>query len=215
MSNIKLFLLMILFPLLSNGQKSKPFFFDECNISINKTILKDENTSDKIGFGIGMYRNFMADKKVNILFGFEFNQSNQLKKNMYEGHYAYSTNVTYSINSLSIPLAARLNVGKKIKFFIEAGGCIDLNISSKKAGVMHSMIPISNNQRENIDIEFNGKANLSGLNYGPSAGIGFRIPFAKHEMIVKMNYKYGMNELADDKDPIYNKYIRIMLGFKL
>lgn len=67
---------------------------------------------------------FMPEKKINLVFGFEFNRTSQFKKKIYEGRFANSTVITYKINSLSIPLNASLNFGYKTKIIFEAGGVI-------------------------------------------------------------------------------------------
>ena len=78
---------------------------------------------------------------VNLTFGVEYNRTNQFKKSMYLGHYAHSTDITYNLNMISFPVGVRLNVGKKIKVFLEGGGYADLMIKSTSKGILHTYLP--------------------------------------------------------------------------
>jgi hypothetical protein len=144
--------LIIVISIQSFGQNKKKFFFDEFNISINRTNLKNENTEDRFGFGFGIYHSFMSDKKINLIFGFEFNRTRQFKIRMYEGHFAHSSDLTYKINCLSIPIGVRYNLGHKIKIFVEAGGYADLILSSHRKGTMHTYPPYKGIQISEIEV---------------------------------------------------------------
>ncbi len=214
MKKLTFFIIIFFFTSLTYGQNNHQFFFNEYNVSINKTNQADDNTKDKIGFGIGMHPIIMADKKVNIKFGFEFNRTNQLKKDIYNGHNGYSTDVTFSINTFSIPAMARINFGKKIKIFFEAGGFADLNLNCSSSGTSHIYV----NQNNNMVLEtakFNKNIGITGLNYGIGFGTGCRIPIAKYEMIFKIDYKHGIENLSDYMESLYNRYIRISIGIEI
>lgn len=103
------------------GQISEKLFFNEINISVNRTTLKNDNTQNRTGFGLGVYRSFWPQKTINLVFGMEYNHTGQFKKLMYQGRFASATNVTYHLNLISVLLGARCNVGKSIRFFVEAG----------------------------------------------------------------------------------------------
>lgn len=200
---------------MSYGQLDSSILFDEILISINRTNLQDENTKDRIGFGLGVYHTFIPEKRLNLIFGFEFNRTSQYKKSMYEGHFASSSNLIYNINSISIPLKGRLNLGKKSKIFFEAGGFVDLNIGAKRKGLMHIYGPGQNNQINFSEYEINERVNVNSLNYGFSFGIGTKIPFWKNGIIIRTDYKFGLNTLYSYMNNIYNRYIRLMIGIKL
>ena len=72
-----------------------------------------------------------------------------------------------------------------------------------------------NMQMSLVNSEFNENAGISGLNFGPSIGIGIKIPVMKHEFIFITDYIHGIRELSNNLDPIYNKYFRIKLGLKI
>jgi hypothetical protein len=206
---------IIFFYYQSYGQdNSKPFFLNEYCVSINRTVLKDENTEDRVGFGIGVYHTWMQEKKLNVVLGLEFNNTSQNKKKMYEGHFAHSTDLTYYINNLSLPSGVRLNSGNKVKVFVEAGLFVDFIISSKRKGIMHSYFPDQNNNIVYKEFTIDEKANLSSLNYGMYFSIGVKIPVYKNNLIIKSDYKMGLNTLQSNIDNIYNKYLRLSIGLE-
>jgi len=207
-------LISLLFIVPTFGQDKTDFFFDEFSVSANRTNIKNENTSDRYGFGIGAYHSFLSDKKINLIFGTEYNRTSQFIKNMYEGHFANSTDLTYNINCISIPVGLRINIGKKIKFFIETGGYADLIISSNRKGTMHTYLPDANNHVVYKDYQIDEKAGLSN-SVGVYFGIGLRIPISKYELIIKPDYKFGLNDLYSYMDDIYNRYFRLTIGLKI
>lgn len=194
------------------GQKNRNyFFFDEIGVSVNRTNLKDNNTEDRYGFGIGLYHSFMSNKKFNFIFGFEFNRTSQFKNRMYEGRYAYSTDLIYNINSISIPFNLKFNIGKIPIIFFEAGVFMDLLINGNRKGIMHKY---SYSQNSYEEFEINRKADLSSVNYGFAFGLGIRIPVDKFELIIKPDYKLGLLKLYSYNNNIYNRYFRLTIGMK-
>lgn len=209
-----LIILFILFSFFSSysQEKDAPFFFNEFNISLNKTNLSDDNTEDRFGFGIGLNRLMIKQKKVNLVFGLEYNVTRQFKKNTYEGRYANATNLEYTLNNLSVPLNFRLNLGNTFKIFTEIGVFIDLIYSSQRKGTMRTYLPNSNNLNE---FSIKEKANLSPINPGISGSIGLIIPIYKVESIIKIDYKLGLHELDSYKTSVLNRYYRLIIGIKI
>lgn len=213
---MKTVIVAFLFPFIflkAYGQEDKtPYFFNELDISLNRTNLSNDNTKDRFGLGLGVFRIMREKKKVNVIAGLEYNLTNQFKKQVYEGHFSHATDVEYTIHNLSIPLSLRYNTGNKVKFFIQLGAFIDLIVNSRKKGIMHSYIP-DNNNIVYEEFSFSEKANLKGLNYGFSGGIGLRIPITKTELIIKTDYKLGLNNLSV-ANSLYNRYYRLIVGLK-
>lgn len=192
---------------------SIPFIFNEFNVSINRTNLATSNTEDRYGFGLSVARVGMKEKCFNVVFGFEYNLTRQYKKLMYEGHFASSSDIEYSINHLSVPFVCRYNLGNKTRFFLEAGIFMDLLINSKRSGTMYTSLPDQNNAIVYKEFTFKEKAGLAPFNYGPSAGVGLCLPFKNKELILKADYKYGLRNLySGSMDGIYNRYIRVSFG---
>jgi len=206
---------LILIPLCNSlyGQDVNELFFDEASISFNRTILQDENTENRNGFGLGVYHSFFAKKTVNLTFGLEYNRTNQFKGYMYEGHYAHATDLTYHLNMASFPVGVRFNIGYYFKVFIEAGAYADMMIKSTRKGIMHTYLPDENNQIVYKDYPIDEKADLSSV-IGVYTGLGVRIPFSAFELVIKSDYRYGLNDLYSYMDSIYNTYWRISLGIR-
>jgi len=200
--------------IISYGQNSNALFIDEFNVSINRSTLKDDNTEDRYGFGLGTYHSFLPDKKINLVLGFEYNRTSQFKKYMYEGHYASATDLIYHINCFYIPFGLRLNMGSKTKFFIETGGFADLTINSNRTGTMHTYLPDENNQISYKESEIDEKIGLSN-SLGFYIGIGIRIPISRFDLIVKPDYKFGINKLYSYQDEIFNRYFGINIGLRI
>ncbi|MBC8321505.1 MAG: hypothetical protein H8E34_12370 [Bacteroidetes bacterium] len=210
-----LILMILFFNILLFGQKDKPKFFSELVVSVNRTDLENQNTENGNGFGIGIYQSFRDNKKVSLILGFEFNRTSQLKKSMYGGHFAYTTDVKYNFSWLSIPLTTRINFGGRIKFFIEPGIFVDIPIGAREKGTLHSYLPNEDNQIEYKETEYDKKASQIGLNYGLSFGLGIIIPVSKVNLIIKPDYRLGMKSIYDYQDQINNKYFRINIGIKI
>jgi len=176
--------------------------------------MKDENTENRNGFGLGVYHSFFSKSMVNLTFGLEYNRTNQFKKYMYEGHYAHTSDITYNLNMVSFPVVVRLNVGNNIKILVEGGAYADVMIKSTRKGVLHTYFPDENNQIVYEDKPIDEKADLSSA-IGAYTGLGVRIPVSSFEVIIKGDYKFGLQELYSYKDSIYNTYWRISIGIKI
>lgn len=216
MNKMKYGLMLFLLISLCNSfyaQDVNEWFFDEALISFNRTNLADKNTGNGNGFGIGVYHSFFAEKMANLTFGIEYNRTSQFKRSMYEGHYATASDLTYHLNLASFPLGARLNFGKKIRFFIEAGGYADLIIKSTRKGMMHTYFPDENGQVVNKTYPIDEKAKLSSI-MGVYSGLGVRIPVSTFEMVVSSDYKLGLQDLYSYMDPIKNTYWSLSIGIR-
>lgn len=198
------------------GQKdTNNIIFNEFNISLNNTTLPTVDFEQELGFGMGAYRSVMNHKKVNFIFGLEYNLNRQFFDTTYEGHFANATNVQYTIHNVSIPFNLRYNVGHNIKAFVELGAFLDLIINSKRKGVMHTYYPGENNTIIYNTFTFNEKAKITGPNYGVCGGIGIKIPIKLRELLIKTDYKFGMRELNSAATDFYIRYFRISIGINI
>jgi hypothetical protein len=209
------FILLLLISLCNSfyAQDVNEWFFDEVNISFNRTNLANDNTENRNGFGAGVYHSFFADNMVNLKFGIEFNHTNQFKRSMFEGHYATASNLSYNLNMASFPLGGRLNIGRKVRFFIEAGGYADLMLKSTRKGTMDTYFPDENNQVVHKTFQIDEKAKLSSV-MGVYSGVGIRIPVAFFELVLKGDYKLGLQDLYSYMDTINNTYWRVSIGIR-
>ena len=63
----------------TQAHNNKKFFFDEVDVSVNRTFFNDNNTTNKYGFGIGIFHSWFSPKKLNLIFGVDYNKTNQKK----------------------------------------------------------------------------------------------------------------------------------------
>jgi len=206
--------LIIILSKVSCGQNVVSFFFDEFAISVNRSVNTGKDAEGLYGFGLGVYHSFRSDKKLNIITGIEYNRTSQFFDSMYEGHFAHATDLTYIINCFSIPAGLRINFDSNLKVFIETGAFADLVFNSNRTGTMHSYLPDDNNQMNYTEQEIDQKVKLSD-SFGFYLGLGIRIPVSKFEVIVKPDYKFGINELYSYQEAIFSRYFRLNIGLKI
>jgi len=193
-------------------ENQNDYFFNELNISLNRTSVSDDNTENKFGFGVGAMRIIMKDRWINPLFGFEFNFTNQFKKRLYEGHFANLENVKYNINSFSIPILFRIHLNQQKRCFLEIGTFAELVTKSTKKGKMISYLPDENNNINRTEKLINENGGILPLNYGLSLGLGFKFPLRKHSCFIKSDYKYGLRVNNVKSEYFYNRYFRFVIG---
>ena len=211
---IAILLLTLWIPAASFGQEESPFFFDEYYLSVNRTSLYDANTENRLGFGVGAHHVFRPEKRWQIVLGFEFNQTNQLKKRVYAGRFENWTNVTYSYNCLSTPFGLRVYplAGKKI--FLEAGAFGDLVLRATQSGIAERYMPTGLGDIQRSTRKVQGSADLANT-VGCFGGIGVRVPAGRTHLIVKADYKFAFNPLYLYADRIQNRSVRISVGMLL
>jgi hypothetical protein len=218
------FLIFLLFAISVFGQeeeKTKPSFpFNEFGISINRTNVSTYGNTDRLGCGAGMYRSFVAVRRLDFVFGVEYNYTSQFVEEISYGNVGYENDMTFHIHTISLPFFLRFSMGKDVKFFIESGIFLDIPIVSKKKGYRrisdtspHPTYPwipwpIYRN------IEVNEKAGISDINYGPSLGMGVRIPAKSIELIIKADYKTGLNTFNANNLNLHNQYYRLSVGIR-
>lgn len=206
----------LIFSFPTYGQKAtNNFIFNEFNISLNKTTPPTGDFEQQLGFGIGAFHSIMNHKKVNFIFGLEYNLNRQFFNSTYEGHFANATNVQYTIHNMSIPFNLRYNIGKNIKVFTELGGFLDLIVNAKRKGVMHTYFPDENNTVVYNEFTFKEKAKITGPNFGISGGIGIKIPVKTRELIIKTDYKFGIPKLYSVGTDFYIRYYRVSIGINI
>lgn len=199
---------------MSYGQGSAgTVFFNEVSISVNRTVLANDNTTDLFGCGIGLTRVVFNRRGFFLVSGLEYNFTRQLKDRTYEGHFARAEDVTYSLHFLTIPLTLRYELGRRVRFFLETGGFLDLMLHSSRSGTWCSYLPVSGAPLTFDRRPFEQNAGVSNPNYGFLAGLGIRIPVEqKGYLVVKSDYRLGFNELSTDED-IHNCYVRFSVGW--
>jgi len=197
---------------LSFSQEKKfPLIFNEFTASVNRTAVQSANISDRFGFGLGLARTWFDTHWANLVIGLSYDKISFFQKTAYIGHFASYNDITYNLHSFSIPVMGRFNIGKKVKFFLETGPFLELNMSGNRKGTFSSTSPVV----DPIPLIKKEKYGVSGINGGVTAGIGTRIPVKSNELLIKLNYLFSFRELGDEKNNFFNRYIRLSVGFRL
>ncbi len=198
----------------SYGQQDNDFFFNEVYLSVNRTSLFDDNTENRLGFGVGAHHVFRPEKRWQIVLGFEFNQTNQFKKRVYAGRFENLKNVTYTYNCLSTPLGLRVYpvAGKKV--FLEAGAFGDLVLRATKSGTAERYMPTGLGDIQRSVRKVEGNADLANT-VGCFGGIGVRVPVGRAHLNLKADYKFAFNPLYWYAGKIQNRSVRISVGMSL
>ena len=98
-----------------------------------------------------------------------------------------------------------------LKAFIAYTEVLELHIDSKTSDEpFHD----ENNQISYKESEIDEKIGLSN-SLGFYIGIGIRIPISRFDLIVKPDYKFGINKLYSYQDEIFNRYFRINIGLRI
>ena len=198
-------------------QKDTTFFFDTFAASVNMTYVRGSRVDSRAGFGLGLYRTMLPKKRVNLMLGLEYNYTNRFTGRLIKSKYSTAYDVTYSVSSISMPFTVRVNMGKRVKFFLEAGVFFEVNIGGREKGTSVTWFYPSgeNDSIYSKETRYNEKADVSSLNYGFSAGIGISIPMGKHYLIIKPDYKFGFVPVYDYMDVLSGNYFRMIVAFKL
>lgn len=211
--NITLFLAFIC-SLHVSGQDStrKVDFFNEFVVGLNKTTRPSNDFDQSLGFGVGAYRVINNQEIVNLVFGFEYNLNRQFYDEFSEGRYAHGWNMQYTVQSATIPLYIRCSIGKNLKAFVEFGFYADIVFNSKRKGTIHTWPPNGGPTKE---LAVNESAQLSNFNYGLYGGVGMRIPMKNKGLIIKSDYRYGLQDLSQSYGSFYMRYIRFSVGLNI
>ena len=197
------------------ARNDSSFIFNEFCLSVNRSNVRDDNAGNRVGFGFGIYRCFLSEKTVNIITGLEFNLTSLFRNKLYESHFSQATDVSIHISSLSLPLSARVNFGRKLKIFIEAGAFLDLNVGAYEKGIMHTYAPDFNNTILYTESKFHRKTQVNSLNYGPCVGAGLKVPFLKHEMLIKADFKAWLHPSNGFRFVSTFQYFRVIIGYRI
>ena len=109
---------------LSQLSEQSPAF--EVFVSANESIEFNENTIKGNGFGAGIHHIKNPNNSITRILGFEFNQTFQTKKSVPQGKFGSEENVVFKINSITIPIGARLAVGSNFKVHADGGVFFEL-----------------------------------------------------------------------------------------
>jgi hypothetical protein len=218
----KIVILLFIFPLFGLAQKDSILFkFNEYGVSINYFHLNQDYSYGKTGYGLFAYHSGDENKRINIVYGFEFNHVNFHLDNIWGGRFYNYSDVNITCNSLSFPILIRAGCGNHFRFFIETGLKIDFRIWSNLQAMLYSSAPNSNNQQVYSTSEIDESAHIAGdhpLDCMPSFGLGVSCKLNKISLILKTDYSKGLSYFFKNNpnnDLIYNRYINFSIGLKI
>ena len=223
MNRTILFFTALLFAVSVFGQEEEKvkssFFFNEFSISLNRTNVLASGGENRLGCGAGMYRSFVLVGQLDFVFGMEYNYTSLFVEEIFYGQASYEKDMTFRIHTVSFPLDLRFSMGKNTKFFIESGIFLDIPVASQKKGYRrvgdmgsHPLYPGTWPIYKNVKVK--ERAGISGIDYGPSFGMGVRIPTKRLEWIVKADYKMGLNTLHTNGYGFHHHYYRLSVGIR-
>lgn len=198
-----------------NASFGDKYFVSEFHFSINSSRLTNINTKHNLGFGVSTYRIWNEKKKINPVFGLEYNMTRTFAEYLYTSHFSNSKNVQFTVHCASFPLGLRFCLGEKIKFFIEPGFYFEVG-KKREAGIVYSYAPYQQNQTWVVNYQtssFNIKSSAS--NYGIYFGAGVRIPAKRNEVVIKTDLKFGVLPLLSYMEYVSSSYIRLSIGYKI
>jgi hypothetical protein len=179
------------FGVFSQEFEKRTKFSPEFKLSFN---LPNKTLLGGYGFGIGLHNAFFNQKRCNLIIGLEYNA--MLNNDLFR----YGSKSLY--NYIGIPVNVRVNLGKKVKFFVEAGAFFDPIVFER---IIEEYITITEKT-----------VYMYKPDFGISGGVGLRIPIKKYEILVKSDYKWGLRSIFDRSSvAFYNRYWRLAVGFKM
>jgi hypothetical protein len=182
-----------------------PVIFNEFTASLNY--------AERFSYGVGIYRYFFEYSWANLILGLSYNQTSFDDKNV--TNYQYPTEARIydqiiNIHSLSLPITARLNIGKSFKGFIELGGFCDFNI--KETG--------THTYKDNGDTEKIDSGGPYIVGGGITTGLGLKIPLKKNGLLVKLSTNFGFIKFDNFKNTSdyhthTKSYFEICFGYRI
>lgn len=208
---MKIFLFILFFLIANEGysQETNKIILSEFTTSINSSDVIDDNTENRIGYGMGIFHAFEPSKNINLLLGFEFNHLSQFKYYLYDGHLASVNDITYNFNVLSFRFFPRFQFGARTKVFIEIGPQIDFGLYSKYQGTLEYL----NTSSYMFETQKQSGSILYGANPYACGGIGISRKFSLFSIFIKSEYKLGLTKTYDMLE-INHRYIYFTLGLR-
>lgn len=195
-------------------------YFNEYTLSVNyNDISRYTLSSDRVGFGFGVYHNSKIRRGFSSTWGMELNETRyrgRLVASHNHGMYRYS-DMDAAITFLTLPASLKYHIGKRLCIVPEIGLYFDINLNARGKG-MHYYYEETGGDPPYRYVEeevFITDASIRRLNYGATTGLGFLIPVGKNNILLKAEYRYGIRDIGTyyNYNEIYNRYLRFALGY--
>ncbi|MBN3034539.1 MAG: hypothetical protein JW861_03070 [Bacteroidales bacterium] len=206
-------IIVMLFSLNSKGQDGGLFFFNTASASANRTLVGDDNSAGRWGYGLGLYRLFSDSALIRPCLGVEYNHSSQFKNYVDLGLLLKMHDATFTLHSISFPAGVRAFIGRRINFFFTLGVFLDLQISSRYRGTVYQYDPISPGVYTTSSAKVDADAFLARINAGPMADIGIRFPMNHHHLLIGSGIRYGIPDIGKNTVEYFNRLGVLFIAF--
>ncbi len=211
-----LFCSLFLWGIFLSAQDKNIWPTGEYFLSVNRTTLYDDNTENRSGFGAGVNFFYNSDKRFSMLTGIEYNYTRQFKYEFEEGRWCQSSDWDISMHLISLPVGFRYRPGSRKKFLLESGVFVDIPFKSTNTGEMCCYSPDFQNPGNMIggcrQVTESGRISPG---FGVYAGVGYRIPISKVDLILMPDYKFVINRLDAHMEVMHNRYVRLKIKLKI
>lgn len=195
---------------LAAQQQNRPLIMPAVNqFSISLIPSSAAELQGQYGFGLGIARVVKPDNNLNLVVGLEYNKNYQFKDQVFPDSYTSQTNVKYDLSAVTVPVMFRGSVGYHDRVFSEMGGYIE-TIGGRQSGdyyQSHSeQLPSTGRFDQRLDQK---------VNFGGSVGAGLLISWARYQMLFKAEARFGLNNLAERGQGLYNRFVKFSVGLAL
>ena len=181
-------ILIILIPFAAFTQAPGFEFHASANLPLNQ---------GKTFFGAGGGANILLRDtcRFNFKTGIEVNYFQTWEASAYYSKMASRKDLHYRFPALTFPAFARVNFGKRVKWFLEAGVYVGFGLGGR---VTFSQISYPTSPNDITTVYEGGESCYSGLSITPAGSLGFRFPLSERiDLLLKPEFAYMRNKLED------------------
>lgn len=217
MKQLAAFFLFGLIGILSKGYAQSKIPIVELHVSGNHPLESEPGDRTFYGGGWGANVLFGDAHTVSFKTGLEANFFHTWNPGAYVGKMASSTNVHYNYWNLNIPVMLRLNMGRKIRFFVEAGGYLGIPLGGNSTSKFYSypMYPGEMKEPEVRKEPYEGLFSLSA-----AAALGGIFPISRRADLILKPELVFRKSLGVQDYPVRDfndrfSYFRLCLGMRI
>ncbi len=207
------FLLLVKFSFSQNPDVPIRTFPWQVAVAYNQMINPQSGISPESGFGCSFLRIFRNDKFFQPIVGLAYHKNHYFLSSYQPARNTSYRDIRFGLSSFSVPLLLRINVGKKVEFFAEAGPSLDLTFLRGK-GREITYQPFSPALENAVNKGF-GAAPVIMINLGG----GVSIPWKSSRCILAAAYRNDAKQLLHlntyPNPENYRNYLTISAGVNI
>jgi len=168
--------------------------------------------ANKIGFGLSIRKIWFNDKNLNLISGLLFDKTKYFEESMNSGTNCSYRNMNFSRYLFSIPVLGRLNLGKRVVFFCQAGPTLEIVPLKWGKGIQSTYFPLT----ATTDVKnISGDFEHNYLNLNIHSGIGLAFPVSKIKLITSVSYNKLIVPIISHGFDEQNDFISLILGISI